>query len=398
MFLGQVLLLPLAFLLLLDGCVTAPPRPLPPEPRVSRYEALVRLDPSQYPPFLDDLNSPSLARAVLQSYTYYKALPANDLFVLGHDTYTVKHLASSMDDVMSFLRQSPNQQDWTARIASEFAVYQSIGTDEQRSVTFTSYFEPTIPARPAPDEQYKFPLYARPPDLIDVDLSLFGTGNPGARIVGRQKGRALVPYYTRGELEGVHQSRVKGLELAWARDAFDVLDMQIEGSGWLDFGSGNLRRIRYDGDNGKRFRSVGQYLISTGKIPKHKFSRDALRRYLQEHPRERQKILNVNERYIFFRLDTSTAAPYAFGNIQVPLTPGRSIATDPKIFPKGALAWIVVEGPRPLQRFVLNQDEGGAIQGPGRVDIFAGRGEEALSFASHLWNQGKLYFLVKKRS
>ncbi len=186
--------------------------------------------------------------------------------------------------------------------------------------------------------------------------------------------------------------------LAWAKDPFDVLDMQIEGSGWLDFGDGNLRRIRYDGDNGKRFRSVGQYLIATGKIPKNKFSREKLREYLNNNPKSRQQVMNVNERYIFFRLDTSTSAAYAFGNIHVPLTPGRSIATDPKIFPKGALAWIEVGGEKPLGRFMVNQDEGGAIQGPGRVDIFAGSGNEALAFASKMWNKGKLYFLVKKRS
>jgi membrane-bound lytic murein transglycosylase A len=57
-----------------------------------------------------------------------------------------------------------------------------------------------------------------------------------------------------------------------------------------------------------------------------------------------------------------------------------------------------VKSAKPLQRFMLNQDEGGAIQGPGRVDIFAGHGIEAEGFASHLWNKGRLYFLVKKKS
>ena len=47
---------------------------------------------------------------------------------------------------------------------------------------------------------------------------------------------------------------------------------------------------------------------------------------------------------------------------------------------------------------MLNQDEGGAIQGPGRVDIFAGHGPNAKLFATQLWNKGKLYFLIKKKS
>ena len=55
-------------------------------------------------------------------------------------------------------------------------------------------------------------------------------------------------------------------------------------------------------------------------------------------------------------------------------------------------------GTLPLRCFMLNQDEGGAIQGPGRMDIFAGHGKTAKAFATHTWNKGKLYFLVKKKN
>jgi len=272
-------------------------------------------------------------------------------------------------------------------------------------VVFSSYYEPPIAARLAPDRVYKFPLYARPPDLVDVDLSLFEPAYQGARIAGRYEGRRLVPYPTRSDIDSRKILKEKGLEIAWAKDPLDVLDLQIEGSGWIDFGAGIVRRVRYDGDNGRRYQSVGQYLIATGRIPAKKFTRQAFLRYLARHPKERQRLLNVNERYIFFRIDTSTVSPYAFGNIEVPLTPGRSIATDPKLFPKGALAFIYV-GPAdgrtggsasPIQRLVLSQDEGGAVQGPGRVDIFAGHGENAKQFATHMWNKGHLYFLVKKK-
>jgi membrane-bound lytic murein transglycosylase A len=147
---------------------------------------------------------------------------------------------------------------------------------------------------------------------------------------------------------------------------------------------------------------VGQYLIKSGRVKAAGFGHDQFHRYMNSHPAERQSILNVNERYIFFHIDPSTTSAYAYGNIQVPLTPGRSIATDPKLFPKGALAWIEIKGAPgykdgTLKRFMLNQDEGGAIQGPGRVDFFAGHGPEAEQFATHLWQTGRLYFLVKKK-
>jgi len=48
------------------------------------------------------------------------------------------------------------------------------------------------------------------------------------------------------------------------------------------------------------------------------------------------------------------------------------------------------------KRFVFNHDTGGAIKGPGRVDIFCGNGSNAEITAGHLQHPGKLYFLVMK--
>ncbi len=383
-------LLLVAFGLFLTSCATVPPQPV-------KITPLVRVDPAQAPAFQDDLDTASLKEGAAQSFAYYKSLPPEQLFVVGGDTYTATDMAYSMDYLVQQLEASKTAGDWQAMLKKEFTIYQSVGTDADRTVVFSSYFEPTIPARLKRDKEYRFPFYARPADLVDVDLSLFDPGYQGARVVGRKEGRALVPYHKRSEIDGEKVLAQKHLELAWGKDAFDVLDLQIEGSGWLDLGGGELRRIRYDGDNGHKFRSIGQYLISSGRIPKDKFSREAFRQYLKDHPKERQKVLNVNDRYIFFRIDTSTSAPYAYGNLKVPLTARRSIATDPKLFPKGALTWIQVSRDPPVSRFMLNQDEGGAIQGPGRVDIFAGSGEEGLKFASKLWNKGTLFFFVKKK-
>src|SRR5262249_29244316 len=107
-----------------------------------------------------------------------------------------------------------------------------------------------------------------------------------------------------------------------------------------------------------------------------------------------------NESYVFFRV--MPGAPV--GSLGVPLTPGRSIATDPRVFPRGALAFIRTMRPvemtegiigwKPVSRFVLSQDVGGAIRGPGRVDVFGGRGPAAELAASDMKESGELYFLV----
>jgi membrane-bound lytic murein transglycosylase A len=82
------------------------------------------------------------------------------------------------------------------------------------------------------------------------------------------------------------------------------------------------------------------------------------------------------------------------------VTPGRTIATDPGVFPPGALGFVHVPalGPsRALSRFVLNQDAGAAIRGPGRVDVYFGAGSEAAAAAGQLRSPGELYFLAPRR-
>jgi membrane-bound lytic murein transglycosylase A len=96
------------------------------------------------------------------------------------------------------------------------------------------------------------------------------------------------------------------------------------------------------------------------------------------------------------------------GSIGEILPPGRASATDAAVFPRGALAIIRARKPVfdpagnvlswiPFTRFVLSQDAGSAIKGPGRVDLFCGTGEEAEGVAGSLAERGELYFLVKKR-
>ena len=92
----------------------------------------------------------------------------------------------------------------------------------------------------------------------------------------------------------------------------------------------------------------------------------------------------------------------------MPLTAGRSIATDPQFFPKFVKWFLETKKPRldaqgqvlewePLQRWVLNQDTGGAIKGPGRADLFCGTGEAAEWTAGRMKHPGTLYFFLLKK-
>ena len=96
----------------------------------------------------------------------------------------------------------------------------------------------------------------------------------------------------------------------------------------------------------------------------------------------------------------------AMGSINVPVTPERSIATDKSMMPPGALALVHTSLPyaadgRSIQqklvsRYVLDQDTGSAITGPGRVDYFMGKGKIAGDRAGVTGGPGYLYYLLLK--
>ena len=95
------------------------------------------------------------------------------------------------------------------------------------------------------------------------------------------------------------------------------------------------------------------------------------------------------------------------GFLNRPLTPGRSLALDRRIFPPGVLALVKTQKPllaadgsiarwQSFTRLMLNQDTGGAIAGPGRADLFWGNGPYAEIAAGHLRHMGELFFFIRK--
>ena len=248
---------------------------------------------------------------------------------------------------------------------------------------------------------YCYPLYCRPDDLVTVDLSAFSAKYAGETIIGRFTGQTLVPYYDRKTIE--NRSIFKGRALAWVGDPVDLFFLHVQGSGKILLEDGNTLNVHYHTTNGLPYRSIGKALIDQGKIPRSEISMQSIRAYLKSHPEEQETVLSANPGYVFFK--TETDGP--LGNLNVALTPGRSIAVDKKLFPPAALMFIHAQKPvmndagglgawEEFGRFALNQDTGGAITGPGRADIFWGSGPYAELAAGHLQHRGEMYFLILK--
>jgi peptidoglycan lytic transglycosylase A len=399
-FRGCLPLIAVILIFALAGCAT---KPKPAPPGAPEVVSLKKLSPSGYPHFGDDLDFDNLERAISQSIAYLQGQPAQREYVFGPDRISAGHVLKSLQRFQSFIIDRPTAGRLQDFIRDHYLVYQSVGRNAQDEVLFTGYYEPILRGSRSRKPEYAYPVYPRPEDLITVDLGAFSEKFKGEKIVGRVSDRALVPYYERREIEeeGVLYGKVQ--PIAWVNDPVDLFFLHIQGSGKIALDDGQMINVHYDGSNGRPYRSIGQLLIDEGKIPREEMSMQRIRAYLRDNPLEIQHVLDFNPSFIFF-----TIAPGgALGALNVRLTPGRSLALDRKIFPPAVLTFI--ETKKPLseasgkvqswvdcRRFMLNQDTGGAIVGPGRADIFWGEGPYAELAAGYLKHPGKLYFLVLK--
>ena len=390
------LVLTAALAFLLAGC------PVPIK-KIPEELALVRKSIFSYPNFSDDLAFDGLEHSILKSIEYLQKVPADRIYQLGPDRIDAAHLMKSLQYFLDFIRTNPSNRELKKFIRSHYTVYQSIGRDQKGEVLFTGYYEPHLSGRLTPDEEFRFPIYALPDDILKIDLSAFGDKYKGVTIVGRYTGETVVPYYDRREIDEEDVLMGKAEPLAWLQDPVDLFFLQIQGSGKVFLDTGEVINVHYHGSNGRPYRSIGTLLIEEQKIPKEEMSMQKIRAYLNDHPDEMATVFNYNPSYVFFKLESEGPLGY----ISVLLTPGRSIALDRRIFPPAALAFIQTEKPvvdssgqidswTDFSRFVLNQDTGGAIRGPGRADLFWGNGPYAEIAAGHLAHTGKLYFLVLK--
>ncbi|MFC1891255.1 murein transglycosylase A, partial [Thermodesulfobacteriota bacterium] len=304
---------------------------------------------------------------------------------------------------LELIQKTPDPKELNRLVKKEFKLYRAAGRTGNRHTLFTGYFEPIYQASLTRNKTFKYPIYRKPDSLITIELSDFNRKYGGDKIVARIEGDKVLPYYTRKQIEFKNILRNKGLEIAWLRDTVDVAFLHIQGSGRLTLPGGKMLSVGYHASNGRPYQSIGKYMLDKGYLDREEMSMQSIRKYLRTHPGVINRVLNYNPSYVFFRKRENGP----FGNINVPLTPGRSMALNSRLFPKGALCFISTDKPVVdkdgkitewvgFSRFVMNQDTGGAITGAGRADIFWGSGQYAEIAAGHLKHEGELYILIKK--
>jgi len=360
----------------------------------------VRLFP---PDFSDDMDRDSLILTVKRNLEALDRFGPDTLFHYGPDKFTCRQVRESQELFLNLLSRGFDADQLNREVRKTFRIYRAAGRVGERKVLFTGYYEPIYEGSLVADETFRYPLYRSPDDLVRIDLSLFNEKFKDERIVARIEGKKVVPYYSKFQIDQERVLAGKGLELAWLKNRLDVAFLHIQGSGRLKLPDGKGLLVNYQASNGRPYRSIGRYMIEKGFLTRDAMSMQAIRKYLTENPHVMDEVLHHNPSYVFFRRVENGP----LGSLGVLLTPGRSLALDPVIFPKGALGFISSQKPlvnergeitgwTPFSRFVVNQDSGGAIKGAGRADIFWGSGPQAEVAAGHLQHDGELYILIKK--
>lgn len=282
---------------------------------------------------------------------------------------------------------SKSPAELQAAVRREFTFYKSVGNDGKGTVKFTAYYEPIYTASRVKTQEYKYPLYQRPSDFDQW----------------------AKPHPKRVDLEGQdgllgERSQLRGLEILWFRDRFDAYMVHIQGSAQIQLTDGTKTSVGFAGGTDYPWTSIGGQLSKDGKLAANQLNMPGIINFFQSYPQEMSNYLPRWERFVFFQENPGRPAT---GSINVPVTAERSIATDKSLMPPGALALVHTSLPyansngqiqyRTVSRFVLDQDTGSAIKGPGRVDYFMGSGKVAGDRAGVTGGNGSLYYLLLKK-
>ncbi|MBI5744974.1 MAG: MltA domain-containing protein [Elusimicrobia bacterium] len=343
----------------------------------------------------DDLDRAGLLEVLDNSLDYWNGRPDSAKIQLAGVSYDAPRLRRTITALRELLAAGLPKEELLAAIKSRFRVYRASADGSDKTV-ITGYYEAEIPVTRTPDAEHKYAIYLKPSDLVKTTPAM-GVDFDYGRY---DENGMLVRHYARQE---IHAGALagKGLELVWSAHPAQIMLLQIQGSGVLRFPDGDFIRAGFDGANGHPYRSVQKILIDCGETPGMSF-KDFIAYLSAQGPRE-ERLADLNPRYIYFRERAKDSRPY--GAIGRALTPGRSIAIDPKYIPLGLPGLLKSRRPsaqdnglafKDFTRFVATHDTGSAIRGPGRVDLFWGGGAAAETEASSMKAPGELYLLILK--
>ncbi len=363
------------------------------------YKPIHHITPEKAPKFLDDMGYASFLSATQSHIGYLRNKNSSDLRAFDRENYSPDWLLASIQSLAEKINENPAPEDLHHFIIENYEIYQAGGRKDKRKrqMLVTGYYEPLFEGSLTKTWPYLYPLYSPPDDLVKEESD---SGAPPR--TGRLTDEGFTSYWDRAEIETLDIAQ--GYELAYLKDPFDAFLLHVQGSGRIRLRDNSVRSIRFAASNGLEYNSVGKLLVDEEIMPLEEVTTSAIRQYLKLHPDQQTRILHHNPRFIFFNWSDNLGPRGSSGAI---LTPGRSIAIDNSVLPDNTIGYLTSQKPEvnqngeiigwtPFGRFVFPQDSGAAIKGAGRVDLFWGNGDYAELAASHMKEEGELYFFVRK--
>ncbi len=364
----------LAAIVLAAGCAQLPSTPSPcpqcpppkPAPETARYEAV---------PFAD-----------LPGWNH--ALMAPSLRAFSSGCRRFGQLCEAAASV-------PAGDERAARefFEANFSPYALASSETGDRGLITGYYEPVIEGSRTRSDVNRYPILGVPDDLIVVDLAAINPELRNLRLRGRVEGRRLVPYYSRGEIDG-RNGALPAPVIAWTADPVELFFLQVQGSGQIQLDGGERIRAGFADQNGHPYRSLGRYLVDRGEMPLEQASMQGIKAWAAANPGKLQDALNYNASYVFFR--ELPAADGPIGALNIALTAEYSLAVDRRFVPLGSPVYLASTYPlseERLERLMAAHDTGGAIRGVVRADFFWGGGKDAGALAGRMRQQGKMWLL-----
>ena len=365
-----------AILGVIAGCATAPPPPLPPPPAPATA-------PAAAAPTLPPAGGSRWVAVGFEQLPGWSADRSAQVWPAL--LKSCERPAPAWAALCAEARRAPPADDAATRawLVQRLQPYRVEAADGNPQGLLTGYYEPLVEASRTRNGAFQVPLHAPPADLS-----------------------TRKPYWTRQQLDTLPaaQAALRGREIAYVADPLDALVLQIQGSGRLRLSGSDGRvqtvRLAYAGHNDQPYASVGRWLIQQGELKADGANWPAIKDWARRNPKRVQEMLWANPRVVFFReepLPDPNMGPR--GAQGVPLTPGRSIAVDPKSVPYGSLVWLDSTEPlssTALQRLVMAQDTGSAITGAVRADYFWGWAEGAEAQAGRMKQPLRLWVLWPK--
>jgi membrane-bound lytic murein transglycosylase A len=291
----------------------------------------------------------------------------------------------------------PAGDDAAARafFEAQFKVYAAHGTkgDEAK---LSGYYVQSLHGSMTRHDAYQTPIMARPPDLVETQLSDFIGDGRGRRTWGKVDPATgkLGRYPTRKQI------RAAGLEekhaLLWVNHPADAVLVGIEGSGKVFLDDGSTVWIGFDGKNGRKFRGIGGILKRMGELD----GGLSIHEWFEANPDRHAEITDLNESKVFFEIESREGA---IGTQDAILTPRRSIAIDRAVIAFSTPVFVSGTAPKSARggygkwhQLLIAQDTGGAILGPIRGDIYWGDDDEAVAIGKRMGGKGKMWLLLPR--